>query len=419
MLFLLETIIDTVLGAILFAIGLGADQASVGLGIALIAVGVMTMSPKKLVSLNSTYSSDQPLWNIALSLALGAAIAAAGVGIATVGGSGIKKMVGDTVGGALLRRKAFILPRKAYERAWTCGLGDLSGNGKSDAIALKRAMLSPDASVAVVAYATGEGSNEKTWLLTIDAATGEAIPPSSVYPTLDSYALLLGDGATMRRWLFDGSAPRSISSAKGGTWVHGTPEPRPRDQAAAFDDFEGTGLRVYAPFDGGSAYPVIVKEGEGLYSRSEDGSVLVFGSRGYKRLVEVSAQSDALAWWDASPGAETLAYSRKPLDSYKKFNSGKESDIYFAPLGGAAEPRSVAIPGRQADWLEFSGDGQAVYAFDTRLKVLTLLDTATGEETDRVVLYAKGLVDPAGISARGEAILVVDPKKPSVSLYRR
>jgi len=420
MLFLVETIVDVIIGSVLFGIGLGVGKASVGLGIALIAVGAMTASPKKLVSMTSTYSEAQPWWNIVLSLLLGALLVTAGVGIATKGGTMLRRDASEVIQGALVRRTAFVIPRESYEKAWS---HDFGGHtlGKGDELIVMRAIMSPDASTALVFYETRIAGDRDEWMLTIDATTGEVLGPAAS-GSLEASAVIAAERTSFRRWSYGEDAYTAIDGRKEGDWAFDAPAPTPpRDSLAAFEGLPGQRLRLYAPFGGFEETLALVKEADGVCSRGTFRSVEIVRGAGTIARIELASDimSRVISSWTLSPDAATLAYSLSTIDTYRKYETGKEPDVYVATIGQAGEPRALRVPGRDVDWLEYSADGKTLYTFDARLGVLTALDPESGAELDRLVVYGRGRVDPAGIASRGDGLLLIDEKAPCVTMYRR
>lgn len=420
MLFLIETIIDFLIGSVLFGIGLSIGSASEVLGIALIAVGVMTASPKKLVSEASTYSEAQPWGNILLSVVLGALLVAGGAGIATKGGTILKREASKLVQGALIRRTAFIVPLKSYEKAWSSDFGGLT-LGKGDELFVKQAILSPDGSIALVFYETRMAGDREEWMLTIDATTGEVLEPAES-GSLEASAIIAGDQTSFRRWSYGDGLYPAVDGRKEGGWLIDTLVPAPpHDSPAAFAGLSGQRLKLYDPFHDFGESQVLVKEGDGVYSRGYPQAVEILRGDAVITRIELDSgiTSRTISSWALSPDAATLAYSLSTLDTYRKYETGKEPDVYVATIGKTAEPRELRVPGRDVDWLEYSSDGKTLYTFDAGLRVLTALDPESGAELDRLVVYGRGRVDPAGISAHGDGILLIDEKAPGVTMYRR
>ena len=385
MLFLIETIGDFILGSVLFGIGLGIGKASEVLGIALIAVGVMTASPKKLVSLTSTYSEAQPWWNILLSVVLGALLVAGGAGIATKGGTILKREASKLVQGALVRRTAFIVPRKSYEKAWSSDFGGLTLR-KGDELVVKRAVLSPDASTALVFYETRMAGDRDEWMLTIDATTGEVLEPAES-GSLEASAIIAGDQTSFRRWSYGDGLYPAVDGRKEGGWLIDTLVPAPpHDSPAAFAGLSGQRLKLYDPFHYFGESQVLVKEGDGVYSRGYPQAVEILRGDAVITRIELDSgiTSRTISSWALSPDAATLAYSLSTLDTYRKYETGKEPDAYVATIGQTGEPRELRVPGRDVDWLEYSSDGKTLYTFDARLRVLTALDPESGAELDQI-----------------------------------
>ena len=315
MLFLIETIGDFILGSVLCGIGLGIGKASEVLGIALIAVGVMTASPKKLVSLTSTYSEAQPWWNILLSVVLGALLVAGGAGIATKGGTILKREASKLVQGALVRRTAFIVPRKSYEKAWSSDFGGLTLR-KGDELVVKRAVLSPDASTALVFYETRMAGDRGEWMLTIDATTGEVLEPAES-GSLEASAIIAGDQTSFRRWSYGDGLYPAVDGRKEGGWLIDTLVPAPpHDSPAAFAGLSGQRLKLYDPFHDFGESQVLVKEGDGVYSRGYPQAVEILRGDAVITRIELDSgiTSRTISSWALSPDAATLAYSLSTLD---------------------------------------------------------------------------------------------------------